>query len=124
MDSGTHRLQFVGISQNLIIDNEVLQLQEIFGLEDAKDEEDESSDMHLCTICITEKKNTVVMPCGHLCVCKNCAIEFSKAKAPACPVCWKVIMSFVPLNLDTLKKLSGAPPEDTMGIVPAEEISK
>jgi hypothetical protein len=25
-----------------------------------------------CLICLTEPRNTLIMPCGHLCVCKDC----------------------------------------------------
>lgn len=25
-----------------------------------------------CLICLTEPRNTLIMPCGHLCVCVDC----------------------------------------------------
>jgi len=25
-----------------------------------------------CLICLSEEKNTIIMPCGHLCVCSEC----------------------------------------------------
>lgn len=46
---------------------------------------DESED-DLCVICITEAKNTAVIPCRHLCLCKGCAEELKK-HSQKCPVC-------------------------------------
>jgi hypothetical protein len=40
----------------------------------------------LCVICLTNEKTTVVMPCRHLCLCKECAEEL-RQRSPKCPVC-------------------------------------
>lgn len=47
------------------------------------DDEDEDG---LCVICLTNEKTTVVIPCRHLCLCKECAEEL-RQKGPKCPVC-------------------------------------
>ena len=47
--------------------------------------EDEDED-GLCVICLTNEKTTVVIPCRHLCLCKECAEEL-RQKGPKCPVC-------------------------------------
>jgi hypothetical protein len=36
----------------------------------------------LCVICLTEAKDTVIVPCGHCCSCSTCA-----ANLTACPMC-------------------------------------
>jgi len=46
------------------------------------DDEDDG----LCVICLTNEKCTVVMPCRHLCLCKECAEEL-RVRSPKCPVC-------------------------------------
>ena len=33
-----------------------------------------------CTICMTEQSNVIIMPCGHMCVCKDCGEELKKSK--------------------------------------------
>jgi len=43
-----------------------------------KPDEDEG----LCVICLDAKKTVLVMPCKHLCMCKECT-----AKTTACPMC-------------------------------------
>jgi len=35
-----------------------------------------------CVVCLTEKKDTILLPCRHLCVCRGCLIHIDK-----CPVC-------------------------------------
>ncbi|KAK7196974.1 Zinc finger, C3HC4 type (RING finger) containing protein [Novymonas esmeraldas] len=46
-------------------------------------EEDEDG---LCVICLTNPKDTAVMPCRHMCMCKDCGEQLLKHK-PVCPVC-------------------------------------
>lgn len=46
------------------------------------DEDDEG----LCVICLTNDKDTAVMPCRHMCLCKTCAEELMR-RSPKCPVC-------------------------------------
>ena len=36
----------------------------------------------LCVICLSENKDTVIVPCGHCCSCSTCA-----ANLTACPMC-------------------------------------
>lgn len=42
----------------------------------------ESEDDVVCVVCLTEKRNTALVPCGHVCVCFDCA-----ANLRACPLC-------------------------------------
>lgn len=39
-----------------------------------------------CVICLCVPKDTVLVPCGHFCVCSSCA-----ANVPSCPMCRTVI---------------------------------
>lgn len=39
-----------------------------------------------CLICLSENKNTLIMPCGHLCVCGDCG-KLLQEKGHKCPVC-------------------------------------
>jgi hypothetical protein len=51
------------------------------GVVDADDEDDK-----LCVICLTNEKDTAVIPCRHLCLCKECAGTLMQ-HTPKCPVC-------------------------------------
>ncbi len=45
----------------------------------------------LCKICLTNKKNTIIIDCGHHVMCSNCARIILKEKCKKCPVCRKEI---------------------------------
>mmetsp|Transcript_47795 Transcript_47795/g.149810 ORF Transcript_47795/g.149810 Transcript_47795/m.149810 type:complete len:444 (-) Transcript_47795:862-2193(-) len=51
--------------------------QEIFGCSESEDDGQED-----CVICLSEPKDTTLLPCRHLCVCHSC---FSRLEL--CPVC-------------------------------------
>lgn len=59
------------------VDGETLTAKEVFGL---KEEDDEASEE--CVVCLTEPKDTILLPCRHLCVCRHCFRQIDK-----CPVC-------------------------------------
>jgi len=43
-----------------------------------------------CSICLTNKKNVVILPCAHLCLCEECA---GKEVINECPLCGKEVAS-------------------------------
>ena len=45
-------------------------------------------EQRLCVVCLDKEKDTILVPCGHFCVCKRCAAQLS-----SCPMCRKVISS-------------------------------
>ena len=56
-----------------------------------------------CLICLTETRNTLIMPCGHLCVCHDCGKNI-QTKNYTCPICRGQIGSLIPFNLAKLGK--------------------
>ena len=49
---------------------------------------------NLCIICLTEMKNIVLMPCRHMCMCKNCCTQLMKVYGKtSCPLCCQSIAS-------------------------------
>ena len=41
----------------------------------------------LCVVCMDERKQHVMVPCMHMCVCEACAQRPLDAQTPHCPVC-------------------------------------
>lgn len=41
------------------------------------------SDDQRCVVCVTNPKEVIVLPCGHVCLCEDCAVQIKSA----CPVC-------------------------------------
>ena len=50
-----------------------------------------------CLVCLSEKKNTLIMPCGHFCICEDCGQGLIKAKH-TCPICRNFIQSLIPIK--------------------------
>lgn len=65
--------------QKAIIDGSTYTVYEIFGM-------DEEQGQLNCVICMTELKNTLVLPCRHMCLCQSCA-ETLKHQSVKCPMC-------------------------------------
>lgn len=62
-------------------------------LEDAQERLDKDEGTRECVICLDAKITMAFMPCGHMCVCKECAEKYIHA-AP-CPICRKPVGSYV-----------------------------
>ena len=66
------------------------------------------SQNNLCTICKTEQKCVVLMPCRHFCVCQQCSLllqdnSFSSISTPSlpstCPICRSEISDYVSIYI-------------------------
>jgi len=56
------------------VDDQFLHVQDIFG----KEEDGE------CLVCMTDPKNTILLPCRHMCLCRDCLLKMVTAKCPIC----------------------------------------
>jgi len=45
-------------------------------------------DVRVCSICMSQPRNVVFLPCGHVCACVQCG-----SRLPSCPVCRRVVQS-------------------------------
>lgn len=71
-------------------------LQEIYGIEnknnektkqdDDGDEDDLEDSGAECVICMSDMRDTLILPCRHLCLCSTCA-ESLRYQASSCPIC-------------------------------------
>jgi hypothetical protein len=41
----------------------------------------------MCVVCFDAPKEYAIVPCGHQCVCEECAEQLTKTRTPMCPVC-------------------------------------
>ena len=67
----------------------LLRLSEVFGIEGT---EGDDSDDQSCVACLSEPRDTILLPCRHLCVCSRC---FDHLHADRCPVCRAHFSSYV-----------------------------
>ncbi len=40
---------------------------------------------------VVSRKDHIILPCGHQCVCKGCAEQLTRTKTPTCPLCRRAI---------------------------------
>ncbi|KAH9598315.1 hypothetical protein LSM04_001490 [Trypanosoma melophagium] len=76
---------------------EVYELDDVFDL-DACDEisedldEEEAEEAGLCVICLTNPKDTTLLPCRHMCLCHECVAVLRLQESNRCPVCRAAIV--------------------------------
>lgn len=59
------------------------------------EESGDVSDGELCVICLTRRRRSVFIPCGHLVCCHRCALSVERDLTPKCPVCRQLIRNSV-----------------------------
>ncbi|KNC54491.1 uncharacterized protein AMSG_10489 [Thecamonas trahens ATCC 50062] len=70
------------LRQKLVVGNdEVYLLQDVFGLD--AEEEDGTTE---CVVCMSDPRDTLVLPCRHMCLCGECAEEL-RVRSSRCPIC-------------------------------------
>ncbi|XP_074649364.1 putative E3 ubiquitin-protein ligase MGRN1 isoform X1 [Tubulanus polymorphus] len=81
------------LKQKQMVDGLCYLLQEIYGIENKNceltksNQEDEFEDTGSeCVICMSESRDTLILPCRHLCLCSACANNL-RYQANNCPIC-------------------------------------
>uniref|UniRef100_A0A8B9KHB5 E3 ubiquitin-protein ligase n=1 Tax=Astyanax mexicanus TaxID=7994 RepID=A0A8B9KHB5_ASTMX len=80
------------VALEIIVDRVSYLLQEIYGIEnknnqETKSPEDENSDNSSeCVVCLSDLRDTLILPCRHLCLCNACA-DTLRYQANNCPIC-------------------------------------
>lgn len=59
-------------------------------------EVDDDDDDSCCVVCLTNPRDTTIMPCRHMCVCSECATAL-KQQSGKCPMCRKEIEQLMTL---------------------------
>jgi len=80
------------LKQKVFVGGREYTLQDVYGLAEIgkEDAHDESAVGQPCVICLTDPRNTAVLPCRHLCVCEDCARHLQVGAAMRndhCPIC-------------------------------------
>ncbi|PAV89865.1 hypothetical protein WR25_03019 [Diploscapter pachys] len=86
------------LRQKIACDGVVYLLQEIFGIENKEPTGEGSEDGGLeCIICMSDVRDTVILPCRHLCICNNCA-DTLRYKLNNCPICRSPFRALIQLK--------------------------
>ena len=68
-------------------------MESIFGAGGAGGDDGGSADDGMCVVCYDGPKDTAVLPCKHLCACKECAPALR-----ACPICREPAQGYLQLQ--------------------------
>uniref|UniRef100_A0A914E580 RING-type E3 ubiquitin transferase n=1 Tax=Acrobeloides nanus TaxID=290746 RepID=A0A914E580_9BILA len=93
------------LKQKIIANGGTYLLQEIFGIENKERESHEENGAE-CIICMANPRDTVILPCRHLCICNGCA-ETLRYKLNNCPICRSPFKAL--LKLKTIQVAANVP---------------
>ena len=79
--------------------------QEIYGMDmaDGSAEQANVSDIDNgseCVICMSNRKDTTVLPCRHMCMCSECANQL-RFRTNKCPICRETVDSLLHIKLQS-----------------------
>ncbi|GER43474.1 RING/U-box superfamily protein [Striga asiatica] len=84
-DKGEYHVRVV--KQILWVNGMRYELQEIYGIGNSVEGEFDSNDPGKeCVICLSEPRDTTVLPCRHMCMCSECA-KVLRFQTNRCPIC-------------------------------------
>ena len=86
-------MKLLPIRQRVINGKKSMETMDMYGIRKEESEEDD------CIICMSEPKNTAVLPCNHFCICHGCARLLLNTGKPECPICRAPPTSYVKINI-------------------------
>ena len=100
----------VPLKQKIQVGPTLYELQEIYGIEGSAegDGDGDSANSRECVICMTEQRDTTVLPCRHMCMCSECA-NVLRMQAEKCPICRSPIESLLQIKISSKAAPEGAP---------------
>ncbi|CAH8259540.1 unnamed protein product [Arabidopsis lyrata] len=90
------------VKQILWIEGVRYELRELYGstTQGAASGLEDSGSGKECVICMTEAKDTAVLPCRHLCMCSDCAKEL-RLQSNKCPICRQPIEELLEIKVNS-----------------------
>lgn len=83
------------------------ELQEIYGIEsvDGGGGIDSSDFGKECVICLSEQRDTTVLPCRHMCMCSGCA-KLLQQRTNRCPICRTPVVKLLEIEIPKRETVS------------------
>ncbi|KAK4524562.1 hypothetical protein GAYE_SCF04G2463 [Galdieria yellowstonensis] len=89
------------IKQKILVNGVVYELEEIYGIDSGStvtqgclsnsSYADEGAN---CAICLSQPRDTALLPCRHMCLCSECAQRL-RFQSNSCPICRQSVQSFL-----------------------------
>ncbi|CAL0330697.1 unnamed protein product [Lupinus luteus] len=97
--NGSDPFQVKVVRQILWIDNVRYELRELYGIGGSTAADfDDTDPGKECVICMTEPKDTAVLPCRHMCMCSECA-KALRLQSNKCPICRQAIEELIEIKI-------------------------
>uniref|UniRef100_A0A8C9GV70 E3 ubiquitin-protein ligase n=1 Tax=Piliocolobus tephrosceles TaxID=591936 RepID=A0A8C9GV70_9PRIM len=90
INTNQNKYKIVLYKQKIKFGNKYFEVQEIFGIQKSNKQEPNQINNYAsgseCVICLTEERDTVILPCRHMCLCNMCAnvVRIHNTKCPIC----------------------------------------
>mmetsp|Transcript_12170 Transcript_12170/g.16812 ORF Transcript_12170/g.16812 Transcript_12170/m.16812 type:complete len:377 (+) Transcript_12170:23-1153(+) len=94
------------VKQKILHNGKVYIVNQVFGIENEDTETGKE-----CVICMAEPRNTVLLPCRHLCLCAECA-QALRQQTHKCPICRSTVKHMLEVHLADNSE-SSTPDSDT-----------
>lgn len=95
------------VKQILWVNGMRYELQEIYGIGNAvKGDVDGNDSGKECVICLSEPRDTAVLPCRHMCMCSVCA-RVLRFQTTRCPICRQLVERLLEIKVNNSSDDSG-----------------
>jgi hypothetical protein len=84
------------LRQKLNYEDRCYNLYDIYCIPRGLSAEEESPD---CVVCMTNRKDTSLLPCAHMCVCLFCANILRSQPNPKCPICRSAVATLLQIKV-------------------------
>ncbi|OWM74207.1 probable E3 ubiquitin-protein ligase LUL4 [Punica granatum] len=100
--NGSDPFEVKVVKQVLWVDGVRYELKEIYGLGSSSGESytNEGDGGKECVICMTEPKDTAVLPCRHMCMCNECS-KALRLQSNKCPICRQPIEELIEIKINS-----------------------
>jgi E3 ubiquitin-protein ligase MGRN1 len=89
------------LTQKIHIDDISYEQNEIYGVSNKGQEGAAKGETEECIVCLTNKKDTAVMPCRHMCLCASCA-SVMRTQNSKCPICRTKVKSLLQIKIESM----------------------
>mmetsp|Transcript_23010 Transcript_23010/g.78357 ORF Transcript_23010/g.78357 Transcript_23010/m.78357 type:complete len:355 (+) Transcript_23010:287-1351(+) len=101
-DDGSYGVRI--IKQKIWVEAVSYELQEIYGIENCAATGTPAGggagdDGKECVVCLSEPRDTTVLPCRHMCMCSGCA-RMLRHQSNRCPICRTAVESLLEIKVD------------------------
>ncbi|WOL19340.1 hypothetical protein Cni_G28138 [Canna indica] len=90
------------VKQILWVNQTRYELQEIYGIGNSVDNDTDTNDPGKeCVICLSDPRDTTVLPCRHMCMCSNCA-KVLRFQTNRCPICRQPVERLLEIKVNNI----------------------